>query len=233
MRIDILSLFPSMFTGFLNESILARAQKNQLVEVNVIDFREFSASKHKKVDDYPFGGGAGMVLQVQPVIDALRSIDGYENAIKILVSPQGIPFVQEKAYQLSTESHIIILCGHYEGYDERIRSYFDLELSIGDFVLTGGELAAMVLTDAITRLIPNVLNKDESHQFDSFHNGLLEYPHYTRPREFEGQTVPEILLNGNHKLINEWRLKESLKRTKERRPDLYKKYKQSGGEVDE
>ena len=228
MRIDILSLFPSMFTGFLNESILARARKNELVEINVIDYREFSNSKHKKVDDYPFGGGAGMVLQVQPVVDALRSVDGYQEALKILVTPQGTPFKQERAYQLSNEKHIIILCGHYEGYDERIRSYFDQEISIGDFVLTGGELAAMVLVDAITRVIPNVISKDESHQFDSFNNDLLEHPHYTRPREFEGKTVPEVLLNGNHKLINEWRLNESIKRTKERRPDLYEKYIKGG-----
>jgi len=228
MRIDILSLFPAVFTGFLSESILARAQKNDLVKINIIDYREFSNSKHLKVDDYPFGGGAGMVLQVQPVVDALRSIDGFEQAIKILVSPQGEPFKQEKAYQLSTESHIIILCGHYEGYDERIRDYFDLEISIGDYVLTGGELAAMVLVDAITRVIPNVISKDESHQFDSFNNDLLEHPHYTRPREFEGKVVPEVLVNGNHKLIDEWRLSESIKRTKERRSDLYKKYVEGG-----
>lgn len=228
MRIDILSLFPAVFTGFLSESILARAQKNDLVEVNVIDYREFSHSKHLKVDDYPFGGGAGMVLQVQPVVDALRSIEGYEQATKILVTPQGKPFIQETAYQLSSESHIIILCGHYEGYDERIRDYFDLEISIGDYVLTGGELAAMVLVDAITRVIPNVISKEDSHQFDSFNNDLLEHPHYTRPREFEGKTVPEVLLNGNHKLIDEWRLNESIKRTKERRSDLYKKYLEGG-----
>lgn len=230
MRIDILSLFPNVFSGFLTESILARAQKNNLVEINVIDFRTFSDSKHYKVDDYPFGGGAGMVLQVQPVVDALRSIEGYQDALKILVSPQGEPFKQEKAYQLCNESHLIILCGHYEGYDERIRDYFDVELSIGDYVLTGGELAAMVLVDAITRVIPNVINKDESHQFDSFNNHLLEYPHYTRPRVYEGKGVPEVLLNGNHKLIDEWRLNESIKRTKQRRPDLYQKYIENGGE---
>lgn len=232
MRIDILSLFPSMFDGFLKESILGRAIKNNLIEVNIIDYREFSNSKHLKVDDYPFGGGAGMVLQVQPVVDALRSIEGYQNALKIMVTPQGMPFVQEKAYELSQKNHIIILCGHYEGYDERIRSYFDIEISIGDYVLTGGELAAMVLTDAITRVIPNVINKDESHEKDSFNNDLLEHPHYTRPREYEGKTVPEVLLNGNHKLIDEWRHNESIKRTKERRPDLYEKYIK-GGTLDE
>ena len=225
MRIDVLTLFPNMFTGFLEESIMARAIKNKLVEVNLIDFREFSTNKHKKVDDYPFGGGAGMVLTVQPVYDALISIDGYEDALKIMVSPQGETFSQNKAYELSHHDHIIILCGHYEGYDERIRDYFDMEMSIGDYVLTGGELAAMVLIDGITRVKPNVINKDESHLNDSFSNDLLEHPHYTRPREFKGKKVPEVLLNGNHAHIEAWRYEESLKRTKKRRKDLYKKHK--------
>lgn len=226
MRIDILTLFPSMFTGFLSESIMARAIQNHLVEINVIDFREFSDSKHKKVDDYPYGGGAGMVLCVQPVYDALTSIQGYEKALKIIVSPQGETFTQNKAYELSNTQHIIILCGHYEGYDERIRSYFDYEVSIGDYVLTGGELAAMVLVDSITRVIPNVISKDESHINDSFNNHLLEHPHYTRPREFKGQEVPDVLLNGHHKLIEAWRLEQSLNKTKKVRPDLYQKYKE-------
>lgn len=224
MRIDILTLFPKIFEGFISESIMARAIKNNIVEINLIDFREFTDSKHKKVDDYPFGGGAGMVLQVQPVIDALRSIDGYEDALKIIVSPQGKTFTQPKAYELSSKDHLIILCGHYEGYDERIRDYFDLEISIGDYVLTGGELASMVLIDAITRVIPAVISKDESHINDSFNNDLLEHPHYTRPREYEGKEVPEVLLNGNHKLINEWRLSKSLEKTKKVRKDLYKIY---------
>jgi len=228
MRIDVLTLFPNMFTGFLNESIMARAIKNQLVEVNLIDFREFSTNKHKKVDDYPFGGGAGMVLQVQPVHDALLSIKGYQEALKIMVTPQGETFTQNKAYELSKQDHIIILCGHYEGYDERIRAYFDLEISIGDYVLTGGELAAMVLIDSITRVQPQVINKDESHLNDSFSNDLLEHPHYTRPREFDGKTVPEVLVNGNHELINKWRHEASLKRTKNRRKDLYDKHKGGG-----
>lgn len=230
MRIDILTLFPSMFTGFMTESIMARAIQNKLVEINIIDFRDFSKSKHKKVDDYPYGGGAGMVLSVQPVYDALTSIKGYEDALKIIVSPQGETFTQNKAYELSNKEHIIILCGHYEGYDERIRSYFDYEVSIGDYVLTGGELAAMVLVDSITRVIPNVINKDESHINDSFNNHLLEHPHYTRPREFKGQKVPDVLLNGHHKLIDEWRLEESIKKTKKVRPDLYKKYKEGNHE---
>jgi len=228
MRIDVLTLFPKMFEGFLNESIMARAINNKLVKVNLVDFREFSNSKHKKVDDYPFGGGAGMVLQVQPVYDALTSIDGYQEALKILVSPQGKPFKQQIAYDLSKTDNIIIMCGHYEGYDERIRDYFDIEISLGDYVLTGGELAAMVLIDSITRVIPDVINKDESHLNDSFSNNLLEHPHYTRPREFMGKTVPEVLLNGNHAHIEKWRLEQSIKRTKERRGDLYKLYLEEG-----
>lgn len=227
LRIDILTLFPKMFEGFISESIMARAIKNNVVDINVIDFREFSESKHRKVDDSPFGGGAGMVLQVQPVIDALRSIDGFEDALKIIVSPQGNTFTQPKAYELSSKDHLIILCGHYEGYDERIREYFDLELSIGDYVLTGGELAAMVLIDAITRVVPTVIGNDESHINDSFNNDLLEHPHYTRPRVYEGKEVPEVLLNGNHKLISDWRLEKSLEKTKRVRKDLYNLYQKN------
>lgn len=230
MRIDVLTLFPEIFKGFINESILKRAINNKLVEINLHDFREYSNSKHKKVDDYPYGGGAGMVLNVQPVYDCLTSIKGYEDALKIIVSPQGETFAQPKAYELSTKEHIIILCGHYEGYDERIRDYFDYEVSIGDYVLTGGELAAMVLIDSITRVIPDVINKDESHINDSFNNNLLEHPHYTRPREFEGKSVPEVLLNGHHKNITAWRLEKSIEKTKRIRPDLYQKYKEENNE---
>ncbi|MCK5388421.1 MAG: tRNA (guanosine(37)-N1)-methyltransferase TrmD, partial [Candidatus Izimaplasma sp.] len=190
MRIDILTLFPKMFDGFLSESIMGKAIKNNLVEINVINFREYSESKHKKVDDTPYGGGAGMVLSVQPVYDALVAIKGYKEALKILVTPQGATLKQKDVYKLSNESHIIILCGHYEGYDERIRPLFDLEISIGDYVLTGGEIAAMALIDAITRLIPKVIGKDESHLNDSFNDSLLEHPHYTRPSDFMGQKVP-------------------------------------------
>lgn len=224
MIIDVLTLFPNMFEGYLNESIMGRAIKNELVEVNLINFREFSKSKHKKVDDSPYGGGAGMVLGVQSVYDALISIDNYEKAYKILLSPQGNKFKQVTAYNLSSNNHLIIMCGHYEGYDERIRDFFDVEISIGDFVLTGGEIAAMALIDAVTRVIPGVISNDESHLNDSFSNNLLEHPHYTRPREFMNKKVPEVLMSGNHKLINEWRLNESIKRTKERRQDLYTKY---------
>lgn len=225
MRIDVLTLFPKMFEGFLSESILGKAIDNEVVEVNIINFREYSTNKHKKVDDTPYGGGAGMVLCVEPVYHALHSIKGYLDALKIIVTPQGVTFNQSKAYNLSNEKHIIILCGHYEGFDERIRDLFDLEISIGDYVLTGGEIAAMALIDATTRLIPKVINKDESHLFDSFNDNLLEHPHYTRPSEFMGKKVPEVLKNGNHKLIEEWRLNESIKRTKERRMDLYEKYR--------
>lgn len=224
MRIDVLTLFPKMFVGFTKESLLGKALDNEIVEINIINFRDYSTNKHHKVDDSPYGGGAGMVLSVEPVYNALISIKGYQEALKILVTPQGVTFNQAKAYELSTLDHIIILCGHYEGYDERIRDLFDLEMSIGDYVLTGGEVAAMVLIDAITRLIPNVINKDESHLYDSFNDNLLEHPHYTRPSEFMGKKVPDVLVSGNHKLIKEWRKNESIKRTKERRMDLYKKY---------
>jgi len=224
MRIDVLTIFPNMFTGFLTESILKRAIESKKVEINIIDFREFSTNKHKKVDDTPFGGGAGMVLGIQPVYDALISIENYEKAHKILMSPQGNTLSQNKAYSLSNESHLIIMCGHYEGYDERIRPLFDEEISIGDYVLTGGELGAMVIIDSATRVLKDVIGSDESHLNDSFSNGLLEHPHYTRPRDFMGQKVPEVLVSGDHKKIEEYRYSESLQRTKERRPDLYNAY---------
>jgi tRNA (guanine37-N1)-methyltransferase len=227
VRIDVLTLFPGMFGGFLNESIMFRARETKKVEINIINFRDFSTNKHQKVDDYPFGGGAGMVLTIQPIHDALKSIPGYENALKILLSPQGKTFSQQDAYQLSEVEHIILLCGHYEGFDERIRSLFDLEMSIGDYVLTGGELAAMVIIDAVTRLIPGVLNKEESHQFDSFNGLLLDYPQYTRPRVYNGMEVPEILLNGHHANIERWRKEQQIEKTKKVRPDLFKQYLKS------
>lgn len=231
MRIDVLTLFPKMFDGFLSESIMGKAIENKLVEINIINFREFSKNKHKKVDDSPYGGGAGMVLSVVPVYEALISIKGYEEALKIIVTPQGVTFKQKTAYELSSASHMIILCGHYEGFDERIRDLFDMEISIGDFVLTGGEIVAMALIDAITRVMPNVISNNESHLNDSFSNNLLEHPHYTRPCEFMGKKVPDVLISGNHKLIKEWRKNESIKRTKERRKDLYDKFtKEQGNE---
>ena len=222
MKIDILTIFPDMFKGVFEESIIKRAIENELVEINLIDFREFTNDPHKKVDDTPFGGGAGMVLACQPIFDAVRSIKKEDSKV-ILLTPSGIPFKQKMAYELSSFKHIIMICGHYEGFDERIRSICDYEISIGDYILTGGEIPAMVLTDAITRLIPGVIN-EESHINDSFNdNYLLDYPTYTKPRVYEGMEVPEVLLSGDHAKINEWRKKESIKKTEEIRPDLLEK----------
>lgn len=219
MNIHYLTLFPEMYEGVLNSSILKRAKDKGIVDYNLINFRDYSNSKHNKVDDYPYGGGAGMVLKPEPVFEAMDDL-GVDNARVILLCPQGAPFNQKMAEDLSTEEDIVFICGHYEGYDERIRTLVTDEVSIGDYVLTGGELASMTMTDAIVRLIPDVIGKQESHEQDSFSTGLLEHPHYTRPREYRGMKVPEVLLSGDHKKIEEWRREESLKRTRERRPDL-------------
>ena len=222
MKIDILTLFPNMFNGSFEESIIKRAQENKKVEINLINFRDYTTDPHNKVDDTPYGGGAGMVLMCQPIFDCIKTIKTEESKI-ILLTPDGIPYKQKMAYDLSEEKHLIIICGHYEGFDDRIRSICDLEISIGDYVLTGGEIPAMVLVDCIVRLIPGVIN-ERSHIDDSFKdNYLLDYPSYTKPRVFEGMEVPEILLSGDHKKIAEYRYTESLKRTKERRPDLIDK----------
>ncbi len=222
MKIDILTLFPNMFNGSFEESIIKRAQENKKVEINLINFRDYTTDPHNKVDDTPYGGGAGMVLMCQPIFDCIKTIKTEESKI-ILLTPDGIPYKQKIAYDLSEEKHLIIICGHYEGFDDRIRSICDLEISIGDYVLTGGEIPAMVLVDSIVRLIPGVIN-ERSHIDDSFKdNYLLDYPSYTKPRVFEGMEVPEILLSGDHKKIAEYRYTESLKRTKERRPDLIDK----------
>ena len=222
MKIDILTLFPNMFDGVFQESIIKRAVDEKKVEINLINFRDYTNDPHNKVDDTPYGGGAGMVLMCQPIFDCVKSIKT-EDAKVILMTPDGIPYKQKMAYDLSNEKHLIIICGHYEGFDERIRSICDLEVSIGDYVLTGGEVPAMVLVDSITRLLPGVIRED-SHLEDSFNeNYLLDYPTYTKPRVYEGMEVPEILLSGDHKKINEYRYNESLKRTEERRPDLLKK----------
>ena len=222
MKIDILTLFPNMFDGVFHESIIKRAVDEKKVEINLINFRDYTNDPHNKVDDTPYGGGAGMVLMCQPIFDCVKSIKT-EDAKVILMTPDGIPYKQKMAYDLSNEKHLIIICGHYEGFDERIRSICDLEVSIGDYVLTGGEVPAMVLVDSITRLLPGVIRED-SHLEDSFNeNYLLDYPTYTKPRVYEGMEVPEILLSGDHKKINEYRYNESLKRTEERRPDLLKK----------
>ncbi|CAM2742371.1 tRNA (guanosine(37)-N1)-methyltransferase TrmD [Salinicoccus roseus] len=219
MNIHYLTLFPEMYEGVLATSILGRAKEKGIVDYHTVNFRDYSGNKHNKVDDYPYGGGAGMVLKPEPVFNAMEAMD-LEKPRVILMCPQGRRFDQKMAEELSREDDIVFICGHYEGYDERIRTLVTDEVSIGDYVLTGGELASMTMTDAIVRLIPGVLSREESHQEDSFSTGLLEHPHYTRPREYRGMEVPEVLLNGNHKLIEEWRREESLKRTRERRPDL-------------
>lgn len=218
MRIDILSIFPHMFDGFLNESIIKRAIQKKIVEINIHDFRGFSKDPHKKVDDYQFGGGAGMILMPEPIYDCVESIRDDDSYI-ILMTPQGVSYNQKKANELKLKKHLIIICGHYEGFDERIRALADLEVSIGDYVLTGGELPSMVITDSIVRLLDGAI-KEESTETESFNNGLLDYPVYTKPVNFRGMEVPSVLLSGHHENINKWRYEESLKRTKERRPDI-------------
>ncbi|WP_343841069.1 tRNA (guanosine(37)-N1)-methyltransferase TrmD [Salinibacillus aidingensis] len=223
MHIDILTLFPEMFEGVLNSSILKKAKDMEAVQYNTINFRSYSDNKHQKVDDYPYGGGAGMVLTPQPLFDAVEDLSSNRSSKPrvILMSPQGEPYTQKKAEEFSREEHLILICGHYEGYDERIRTHLATdEISVGDYILTGGELGAMVVTDSVVRLLPGVLGNDHSAIQDSFSTGLLEHPHYTRPREFRGMNVPDVILSGDHQKIEDWRQKESLKRTWERRPDL-------------
>ncbi|RNB54574.1 tRNA (guanosine(37)-N1)-methyltransferase TrmD [Brevibacillus gelatini] len=224
MRIDIFTLFPEMFTGVLSSSILGKAREKQLVDFHVTNFRDFSESKHGTVDDTPYGGGGGMVLKPEPLFRAVEAITGDKKPRVILMCPQGVPYNQKLAEELAQEEHLVFICGHYEGYDERIREHLVTdEISIGDYVLTGGELAAMVVIDSIVRLQPGALGNQSSAVEDSFSTGLLEYPHYTRPAEFRGWKVPDILLSGHHANIERWRLKESLRRTKARRPDLLAK----------
>ncbi|MBM7653998.1 tRNA (guanosine(37)-N1)-methyltransferase TrmD [Neobacillus cucumis] len=227
MQIDILTLFPEMFAGVFGHSILQKAAEKSAVRYNVVNFRDFADNKHSTVDDYPYGGGAGMVLKPQPIFDAVTSLREQaksKNPRVILLCPQGERYEQRKAEELAKEEHLIFICGHYEGYDERIREHVVTdEISIGDYVLTGGELGAMVVVDSVVRLLPEVLGNAESHQKDSFSTGLLEHPHYTRPADFRGLKVPDVLLSGNHKLIEEWRNKEALRRTLLRRPDLLDK----------
>ena len=220
MKIDILTLFPNMFDGFLNESIIKRAIEDKKVEINIINFRDYSLDPHHNVDDYSYGGGAGMVLMPQPIFDCVNSLKTKDSKV-IIMTPAGKKYEQKMAYDLSSEKHLIIICGHYEGFDERIMSLADLELSIGDYVLTGGELPAMIVADSIIRLIPDVINF-ESHNNDSFNNNLLDYPVYTKPADYNGMKVPEVLLSGDHKKIADWRLEQAIKKTKERRPDLLK-----------
>lgn len=221
MHIDVLTLFPEMFSGPLQTSILGRAQANQLISVHVWNIRDYAEDKHRTVDDTPYGGGAGMVLKPDVVVRAIEHVKQDRTAPVIYLTPQGKPFTQEKAQELAGFPELILLCGHYEGLDERVREHWvDQEISIGDYVLTGGELPALVVIDAVSRLIPGVLGCAESAEFDSFQDGLLEHPHYTRPAVFRGHTVPEVLVSGHHGEIRRWRLRESLKRTRERRPDL-------------
>ena len=223
MRIDILTLFPEMFIP-LEKSITGRAVKSAKLEINIINIRDFSKDKHKKCDDYTFGGGPGMLMMPQPIYDAITSIPGYENARKIYMSPKGEKFSQNKSVELSKYNHLIILCGHYEGVDQRVLDLLiDEEISIGDYVLTGGELPAMVVVDAVSRHIDGVLHSGESTEIESFENGLLEYPQYTKPREFMGLSVPEVLISGDHKKVDEWRKEQAEKLTLERRPDIMKK----------
>ena len=220
MRISIISLFPEMFTGFIETSIIKKAVLKEIVSLDVIDMRSFTQDKHNRVDDSPYGGGAGLVLMCQPVVDAIESVKTKDSKV-IMMTPQGKQFSQGLAYDLASESHLILLCGHYEGFDERIRAYVDMEMSIGDYVLTGGELAAMVISDAVIRLVEGVITQ-ESHEEDSFSDGLLEYPHYTRPQEYRGVEVPEVLTSGHHDNVRKFRLKESIRRTYNKRPDLLK-----------
>ena len=223
MKIDIITLVPEMFKGPFSESIVKKAQEKGLLKIKIHNLRKWTKDKHKTVDDHSFGGGVGMVLMIEPIYKAIKELKKKESKV-ILLTPQGKVFKQKKAEKLSKEKHLIFICGHYEGVDERIREKLvDEEISIGDYVLTGGELPAMVVIDSITRLIPGVLSKKEASQIESFSfKGLLEYPQYTRPSNFKGWKVPEILLSGNHKKINKWRDQKALEKTKKRRPDLLK-----------
>ncbi len=218
MKIDILTLFPETFNGFKENSIIKRAINKGLVEINIINFRDYSKLNNKQVDDAPYGGGAGMVLMCDPIVRAIDDLKSNDSLV-ILLCPQGKTLNQSKVKELSRYKHLIIICGHYEGYDERIREFVDIEISVGDYILTGGEIPAMIITDAVTRLLPGVIN-DESFINDSFSDNLLDYPTYTRPEVYRGLKVPEVLLSGNHAKIKEYRDAERLKRTKERRPDL-------------
>ena len=220
MKIDVLTLFPDMFNGVFDESIIKRALNNGLVEINVHNIRDYSNDAHKKVDDTPYGGGAGMVLMCQPIFDAVKALRS-DNSKVILLTPSGKLYKQSIALDFSHEKHLIIICGHYEGFDERIKTICDMEISIGDYILTGGEIPCMVLIDSITRLIDGVIRK-ESYENESFTDNLLDYPTYTKPRTYEGLSVPDVLVNGDHEKINKWRREQQIKLTEKNRPDLLK-----------
>ena len=221
MKIDILTLFPNMFEKVFEDSIIKRGIDDKKIKVEIHNFRDYSKDPHHKVDDTPYGGGAGMVLTLQPLVDCIKKIKK-DDTIVILLTPSGKVYNQTIAYDLSERKHLILICGHYEGFDERIKNYCDMEISIGDYILSGGEIPAMVLVDSIIRLLPGVI-KEESHIKESFESNLLDYPTYTKPRVFEGYEVPEILLSGDHKKIDEYRKQERIRLTKENRPDLIKK----------
>ncbi len=221
MKVDIVTAFPDMFSSLLSESILKKAQENGFLEATVHDLRDYTTDKHRQIDDTPYGGGPGMLIKVEPLYRAIEELKSSGSHI-ILLTPQGKILKQEFTQELSKKDHLIMICGHYEGVDERIRSFVDEEISLGDYILTGGELPAMVLLDAVTRKLDGVLGSSESLAEESFEKGLLEYPQYTKPAEFEGLKVPEVLLSGHHQKIEDWRKEESQRRTKERRPDLLK-----------
>ena len=221
MKIDILTLFPDMFSNFLNQSIIKRAIEKSLVEINITNFRDYSKLNNKQVDDTPYGGGAGMVLMCEPIVDAIEALKTKESKV-ILMSPQGKVYKQDMAVEFKNYKHLIIVCGHYEGFDERIKNFIDFDVSIGDYILTGGEIPAMVICDSVIRLVDNVINYESAYN-DSFTNNLLDYPTYTKPRNFRGLEVPEVLLSGNHEMIRNWRAKQQVEITKRVRPDLISK----------
>lgn len=233
LRIDILTLFPEMFEAFATTSIVGRAATREIAEVHATNFRDFAPDRYGSVDDSPFGGGVGMVLMCQPMFDAVEHVQAMapERGEVILLTPQGEPLTQAVASELATKPRLVMIAGHYEGFDERIRSLADREVSVGDFVLSGGEIAAMALADAVIRLQPGALGKDESTHEESFSDGLLEYPQYTRPREYGGMGVPEVLVSGDHAKIEAWRLAQARERTKQRRPDLWEHYLQEHPEA--
>lgn len=221
MKIDVLTLFPEMFAGPLDYSMVKRAREAGILDLRLVNLRDFTHDRHKTVDDKPFGGGPGMLLKPEPIFEAVENLANEKTRV-LMMTPSGRPFNQQVARELAQQEHLLFLCGAYEGFDERVRTLVHDELSIGDFVLTNGALPAMVIIDAVTRLLPGVLGDDQSSQDESFSHGLLEYPHYTRPAEFRGMKVPDILLSGNHAEIEKWRREQSRKRTEERRPDLLK-----------
>jgi len=225
MRFDIITLFPEIIETYCSSSILGRAKNQNIISVNTINPRNFTKDKHKRVDDSPYGGGAGMVLMCDPIFSAIESIPKFDNFVTVLLTPQGKPYNHQITLEFSSKDQIIMICGHYEGFDERIRQGINtVEISIGDFILTGGELGALCIVDSVTRLVPGSLGKVESALEDTFSSGLLEYPHYTRPPDYRGMNVPDVLLSGNHKEIAKWRKFQSIKRTYERRPDLFSKF---------